>query len=65
MLEFADDVKLFRAIVDISDIDKLQNVITALAAWCKGNNLVLNPSETKDFFLLLRENHFLTTVTTL
>lgn len=47
ILQFADDVKLFRAITDISDCDKLQQDIAALAGWCKQNSLVLNPIKTK------------------
>lgn len=59
MLQFADDVKLFRAIVNISECDKLQQDITALADWCKDNNLVLNPAKTK--VISFSRKHFFNT----
>ena len=47
VLQFADDVKIYREIHSTTDCLKMQDDVQAVLNWCLKNNLVLNPSKTK------------------
>ena len=44
-LSYADDIKLFSVINDISDAASLQNQLDIFASWCTTNRMVLNASK--------------------
>jgi Reverse transcriptase (RNA-dependent DNA polymerase) len=46
-LLYADDLKIFKIIDNISDCDQLQNDITYLSDWCNTNSLPLNVNKCK------------------
>ncbi|MDD9361315.1 MAG: reverse transcriptase family protein, partial [Anaplasma sp.] len=47
ILQFADDMKIFRAIESVADCRELQEDIDRIGDWCSVNNLVLNKTKTK------------------
>lgn len=54
ILMFADDVKIFGKIVDLSDTRRLQNDLNELSEWCRINGLSLNTSKCYVMFLRRR-----------
>ena len=47
VLQFADDIKLYRSISTSADCELLQLDINAIQLWCNANMLTLNPAKTK------------------
>ena len=44
---FADDCIIYRRILNIEDIEKLQTVLDRLRVWVEGNEMKINPNKSK------------------
>lgn len=60
ILQYADDIKLFREIVSLEDCVKLMDDVKSVSNWCSLNRLTLNPTKTvvMSFAKKLRLFHF-------
>jgi hypothetical protein len=44
---FADDCVIYRKILSIKDVEKLQTVVDRLGNWAEGNEMKINPNKSK------------------